>query len=102
MESNQKNIKQCEFCQIEATSLCLECNNYYCDSCYKISHDKEEYSKHKKEKIDYFVPIDTKCQDHPKYPMHLFCCDEKGRSSYNLIRLSFFFYRIMLCILSLS
>ena len=35
--------------------------NYYCDSCYKIAHDKKEYNNHKKEQIDYYVPIETKC-----------------------------------------
>ena len=33
--------------------------------------------KHKKEKIDYFIPLDTKCSEHPKVPVNLFCLDEK-------------------------
>ena len=78
MESIQKNFKQCEICKKEATSLCLECNCYYCDKCYKYVHDINENKDHKKEKIDYFVPIDTKCPEHPKNPINLFCVNEKG------------------------
>ena len=77
MESNQ--IKKCQICKEYAISLCLECMNYYCDSCYKFVHDKKENIQHKKEQIDYFVPIDTKCNLHSKYPLDYFCLDEKGR-----------------------
>ena len=66
MENKNKNFKQCEICEIEATNLCLECLSYYCEACYKYVHDKKAKNNHKKEKIDYFVPIDTKCPDHPK------------------------------------
>ena len=52
--------------------------NYYCDSCFKIAHSKEETQSHKKEKIDYYVPIDLKCPEHNLIPMNLFCVDEKG------------------------
>ena len=81
MEMNQKsnNIKKCEICENEATSLCFKCISYFCDSCYKFIHDKQNNSLHKKEKIDYYVPIDTKCSDHPKIPITLFCVDEKGK-----------------------
>ena len=78
MESNHKNYKQCEFCKIEATSLCLECYSYFCDKCFKFIHDMNLNKNHKKDKIDYFVPIDTKCPDHPKIPVNLFCCNENG------------------------
>jgi len=78
MEKNQKNIKQCEMCRIPATNLCFECFIYFCDSCYKIIHDKLQDKNHKKEKIDYFAPIDTKCPEHKKVPINLFCIDEKG------------------------
>ena len=79
MENIQKNEKQCEMCKIPATSLCFECFMYLCDSCYKIIHDKLPNNNHKKEKIDYFVPIDTKCPEHPNHPISLFCLDEKGK-----------------------
>ena len=52
---------------------------HFCDSCYKIAHEKIDDNKHKKEKIDYFNPIETKCQKHPKVPINLFCLDEKGK-----------------------
>ena len=76
MELNQ--IKKCEICKEYATSLCLKCMSYFCDSCSKFIHDKKENSQHKKEKIDNFVPIDIKCALHTKYPMDYFCLDEKG------------------------
>ena len=75
----QKSIKQSEMCRIPATSLCFECFMYLCDSCYKIIHDKIQSDKHKKENIDYFAPIDTKCPDHPRIPINLFCIDENGK-----------------------
>ena len=82
MENIHKNFKRCEICKSDPTSLCLECLSYYCEGCYKFVHDKEENSSHKKEKIDYFVPIDTKCPDHPKNPINLFCIEEKGKHIY--------------------
>ena len=71
-------IKRCEFCRGDASSLCFKCMNYYCDSCFKIAHSKEETQSHKKEKIDYYVPIDLKCPEHNLIPMNLFCVNEKG------------------------
>ena len=96
MEDNQKYYKLCDVCKNQATSLCLDCLfiNYYCDSCYKIAHDKKEYNNHKKEKIDYYVPIETKCPEHQNVPLNLFCLEEKG-NIFNLI-----IYRIMLLNLS--
>ena len=79
MKTNQKNYKQCEICKSEATSLCFKCISYYCDACFKYVHEKKENSDHKKEKIDYFAPIDTKCPEHEKVPINLFCIDEKGK-----------------------
>ena len=80
MEKNIKNFKLCEICESQATFLCLECsNNYYCDSCYKLIHDKKSKETHKKEKIDNFVPIETKCPAHPNVPLNLFCVEEKGK-----------------------
>ena len=77
MEINRKIF--CEICKEDAKNLCLKCISYYCDSCYKFVHDKKANIEHKKEKIDYFVPFDTKCPDHPKNPINLFCIDEKGK-----------------------
>ena len=79
MEKNQRNNKHCEICKELATSLCLQCMNYFCDSCYKFVHDKKVNINHKKEKIDFFVPIDIKCPEHPSNLLNLFCVDEKGK-----------------------
>ena len=78
MEKIEKNFKQCEICGEEATNLCMKCISYFCEGCYKFVHDKKINIQHKKEKIDYYCPFDTKCQDHPKVPITLFCVDEKG------------------------
>ena len=41
-------------------------------------HDKKENANHKKEKIDYYLPIDLRCNVHQNIPLNLFCLDEKG------------------------
>ena len=79
MNKHQKQIKLCEICEAPATSLCLNWTSYFCESSFKFVHEKKANIKHKKENIDLFVPIDTKCPDHPKTPMNLFCVDEKGK-----------------------
>ena len=82
MEKNQKNNKICEICEEMAICVCFNCNSYYCDSCFKYIHDKKVNREHKKEKIDYFVPIDTKCPEHPKIPMNIYCLDENGKNTF--------------------
>ena len=80
MEVNQKNLKKCEICKDEeATTLCLDCYNYFCEDCFKFIHDKKMNRNHKKEKIDLFVPLDIMCPKHKRIPMNLFCIDEKGK-----------------------
>ena len=80
MENKQKNYKHCDMCKVnEATSLCPQCFNYYCDGCHKQVHSMKENKDHKKESIDYNVPIDTRCPDHDQIPINLFCIDEKGK-----------------------
>ena len=81
----KKNLKQCDICKAEeATSLCPQCFSYYCDGCFKQVHEKENNKEHKKEKIDYYVPIDTRCPEHAKIIINLFCLDEKGKLYFNL------------------
>ena len=75
----EQKLKKCDICDTDATCLCFQCMSYYCDSCHKLSHKSERKKAHKKEKIDYFAPIDIKCPDHELYPMGLFCVDEKGK-----------------------
>ena len=79
MDKKIKLIKDCETCGVNATSLCFICNEYFCDSCFKMIHDKKIKSSHKKEKIDIYVPIELKCQDHHNNSLNLFCIDEKGK-----------------------
>ena len=78
MEDNNSLIKKCDFCGGDAKSLCIKCMLYFCDDCFNIAHKREENKSHIKEKIDYFCPIETKCPIHKKYPMDLFCTNEKG------------------------
>ena len=61
MEKFKNMLKHCEICNSEATSLCFKCFSYFCESCFKFVHEKNFNSGHKKEEIDYFVPIDLKC-----------------------------------------
>ena len=77
MEEN-KNIL-CEICGSLASSLYARCIEYYCDSCYKLVHARKEKAEHEKSAINYIIPVETKCQNHPKYPKELFCVDEKGK-----------------------
>ena len=72
-------IKKCDICLSYATVLCYECLNYFCDTCYKYVHDKENNANHKKEKMDDFVPTEIKCSKHLKNPLSLFCVEEKGK-----------------------
>ena len=92
MEDNNLLIKKCDFCKKEAKCICMKCMLYYCDSCFKIAHETEETKSHIKEKIDYFCPIDTKCPIHKKYPMDLFCVDEKGNINIFLYNKKLFLY----------
>lgn len=80
MEKNKnKNFKDCEICDSNATCLCYKCYNYYCEQCYKFIHDKQKNSNHKKESVDPYLTFDLKCPAHPTYPMYLFCVDESGK-----------------------
>ena len=80
MDKIQNNIRKCDICGEQASCLCFQCIMYFCDSCFKMIHDKQINKDHKKEKIDYFVPIDIKCPEHPKIPINLFCLDDKGKN----------------------
>lgn len=80
MEEKNKNIKVCEICKNDANTICFQCISYFCEPCFKMIHDKKNNEQHKKEKIDFFVPIETKCPNHPKDRLNLFCLDEKGKN----------------------
>ena len=81
-------LKKCEVCKIDATCLCFKCMSYFCEKCYTLSHSNEEFKSHKKDKIDYNVPIDLKCQEYKLYPLELFCTTDKG-NIYNYLYLLF-------------
>lgn len=68
---------KCEICDEMAENLCLTCNSYSCESCFKFIHGKKKNQQHIREKIDLYVPIVTKCPIHPDNPVNLFCLNEK-------------------------
>ena len=69
--------KKCDICQEKANIICLKCNSYYCEECFKYVHNKPANLEHKKDRIDPYVPIETKCKFH-NFPLNLFCITEKG------------------------
>ena len=77
MEKKVPNIKDCEYCETSSSCLCFDCMEYYCEDCFKMIHGKPKKSKHKKEEIDPYIPLDLKCPEHQKVPNNLFCLDEK-------------------------
>ena len=83
MENTQNKDILCELCNSNATNLCFPCFSYFCESCYKLFHSKKDNNQHKKEKINYLIPIVTKCVEHSKYPNELFCLKEKS-NIYNI------------------
>ena len=73
-------IKKCDICDEDATSLCFNCKQYFCESCFKLIHNKQKNAQHKKENIDPYVPIYLKCQEHQDNLISLFCLNEKGKN----------------------
>ena len=97
MEENKDKItKHCHICGLIATSLCYNCMQYFCESCFKLIHDIQNNSKHKKESIDFYVPIDLRCQEHPLIPLNLFCLEERGNYFYKSYNYNI---RTLLCLL---
>ena len=84
MEEENKS-KDCELCGNLASIICWECLTYFCDSCSKIIHSIQLKNKHITEKIDPFLLIDIKCNNHPKIPMNLFCIDDKSKNIFIII-----------------
>ena len=65
-------------CGENATNICFKCTMYFCDSCFTTIHNMKRITQHKKERLDYFVPIELKCPEHPNDRINLFCLDENG------------------------
>ena len=76
MEKKETKIKNCGICESDATCLCFDCYNYFCESCFKFVHEKRK-SNHKKEKIDPYLPFNFRCPEHQRGLLDLFCIDEK-------------------------
>ena len=43
MEEKSEYLKKCYICESYADNLCFECVNYYCDTCYKLVHEKKRF-----------------------------------------------------------
>ena len=95
MDKKQLNIKLCEYCGSNATCLCFECLEYFCDSCFKTIHEKKLKSPHKKENIAPYVPFDLNCPNHHNNSNNLFCTNEKGKFIYNYLII----FSTLLCLL---
>ena len=85
MENKPLNIKICEYCGSNATCLCFECLEYFCEACFKNIHEKKLKSQHKKESIDPYIPLDLKCAKHPNNSNNLFCTNENSNLIYIII-----------------
>ena len=48
MENRISSTKKCYICESEATCLCFQCSNYFCEKCYKYVHDLKNNNNHKK------------------------------------------------------
>jgi len=88
MEVKSKS-KKCQVCLLDATCQCFKCLENFCDSCYNIAHKNEERKSHKKEKLDYYIPLDMKCPVHNLVPLNLFCVDDKGNYIYLFLYFNF-------------
>lgn len=71
--------KFCEICKDSPKYICFDCGFYLCDSCFKFIHEKKANLEHKKEVLNTLIPMNIKCQEHPKNPMNLFCVTEKSK-----------------------
>ena len=80
MEESKKQSQNCEICGENATNICLDCLNYFCKKCSNFVHSNNLNKDHKIEKIDFYVKLHTKCKIHPKFPINIFCLDEKSKN----------------------
>jgi len=73
------NIKECDYCDLKAINICFKCRKYFCENCFKIIHNLKKNIGHQKELIDPFFPEEINCPIHSKYPLELFCINDKGK-----------------------
>lgn len=46
-KKDQDELPFCEICNEDACLRCLECENLFCNSCFREFHDEEDYKTHK-------------------------------------------------------
>ncbi len=92
MDNYIKRIKYCEICKEEASTICFNCINYFCNSCSNFIHSKKINKAHIRDKIDIYKLFDIKCKIHPNKSLEFFCIDENS----NYIYINFFSFRIVL------
>ena len=73
---------KCGLCGEIAKKLCLDCNNYFCESCFKFIHEKKNNVGHKNEEIDLFIPFEARCSIHPDIPMNYFVLLKKNYAAH--------------------
>lgn len=54
-----EELPWCEICNEDATLRCLECENLFCDRCFKEFHYEEDYKTHKTAAYKAPKPIET-------------------------------------------
>ena len=97
MEKKESKIKHCGICETDATCLCFDCYNYFCESCFKFVHEKGKgKSNHIKEKIDPYLPFNFRCPEHKRRLLDLFFIEEKEE----LDKFNLFVFSLLLKILT--
>ena len=71
--------KECSRCEENATFVCFDCKDYYCENCFNLMHQKAKNKFHKKEEISPFLSIELKCLRHERYQITSFCLTDKGK-----------------------
>lgn len=54
-----EELPWCEICNEDASLRCLECENLFCDSCFKEFHYEEDYKSHKTVAYKAPKPVDS-------------------------------------------
>ena len=78
MVDNDDGQKLCISCEEDATIVCFDCKNYYCESCFSFFHKKAKNKNHKRAEISSVLPIEINCLKHQGYQIISFCLTDKG------------------------